>query len=34
MDAGGAPMSEAASESLPDMPAEFGADVTDDDLPF
>lgn len=34
MDAGGAPMREAASDTLPDMPAEFGADVTDDDLPF
>lgn len=34
MDAGGAPAREAASDTLPDMPAEFGADVTDDDLPF
>lgn len=31
---GGAPVREAATDSLPQMPAEFGADVTDDDLPF
>ena len=30
----GASAREVASETLPDMPAEFGADVTDDDLPF
>lgn len=30
----GASARSAASETLPDMPAEFGADVTDDDLPF
>ena len=30
----GASAREAASETLPDMPAEFGTDVTDDDLPF
>jgi len=30
----GASAREVASETLPDMPAEFGTDVTDDDLPF